>query len=37
MRRAVSLFLALLMVLSVPAYAAGEDTAAPRREGLDTL
>ena len=37
MRRAVSLFLALLMVLSVPAYAAGEDTAAQRREDLDTL
>ena len=37
MRRAVSLFLALLLVLSVPAYAAGEDTAAQRREDLDTL
>ena len=37
MRRAVSLFLALLMVLSVPAYAVGEDTAAQRREDLDTL
>ena len=37
MRRAVSMFLALLLVLSVPVYAAGEDTAAQRQEDLDTL
>ena len=37
MRRLVSLLLALLLVLSVPAYATGEDTAAQRQEDLDTL
>ena len=37
MRRLVSLLLALLLVLSVPAYATGEDIAAQRQEDLDTL
>ena len=37
MRRIACLFLALLLALSVPAYAAGEDPAAGRREDLDLL
>ena len=37
MRRFVCLFLALLISLSIPAYAAGEDLAAGRREDLDLL